>query len=70
MNAAQLQWRGDNLGMGCDSVTVHVVDEGARRDISLEEALRRIDAFDEHSRDRILKKLPYQFDIAMVEVAV
>lgn len=61
MSAAALIWRGDNLGLGCDDIDVHVIDSGIDREITLEEALRRIDEFNEYGRYRILAVLPFQF---------
>lgn len=63
MSAVTLKWRGDNLGLGSDHVDVHVIDAGIDRDISLEEALRRIDEFNECGRCRILAVLPFQFEL-------
>lgn len=61
-----LRWRGDNLGLGADDVTVHVMDGGTSVDMSLEEVLRRIDEFDLSGCKRILECLPFQFDVGRV----
>ena len=63
-----IRWIGDNLGLGDDDITVTVTCGLGKGYLTLEEALRRIDQFEEYGRARILSALRFQFH--MPEVAI
>ncbi|NHZ88631.1 hypothetical protein F2P45_06280 [Massilia sp. CCM 8733] len=59
------RWLGDNLGLDCD-VTVRTLVDGKYVDLDIEEALRRINEFDEAEGARALARLPFHFNMSEV----
>lgn len=58
-----LVWLGDNLGCGEQSPVVRTRSHDTLIDLDLEEALRRIDQFDERGRERLLSNLAHHFGV-------
>jgi len=58
-----IYWIGDNLGLASECLFITVECGDWRGDICLEEALFNIDRFTDGGQQRILKSLPYHFDM-------
>jgi hypothetical protein len=62
--SAALRLLGHNLGLGCDDITIRATAGGRGLvDLPLQEALRRIDEFDEQAQASLLASLPFELQL-------
>lgn len=61
---AGLHLLGHNLGLGEGGVTIRTRVGGKLLDLSLQDALRRIDEFDDQAQAHIIAALPFEFQLA------